>query len=91
MVDVQAPAQIGIQQGQAVQLTAQLTRQDRSKFNQQMTNFMVLPTSPKHVLKNGQLTFLEKGTAYVLASYEYKMDAQHSYHLFSAPVKVVVQ
>lgn len=91
VVDVQAPAQIGIQQGQAVQLTAQLTRQDRSKFNQQMTNFMVLPTSPKHVLKNGQLTFLEKGTAYVLASYEYKMDAQHSYHLFSAPVKVVVQ
>lgn len=91
MVDIQVPQTIKAQVNQAVQVTAQLTQQDQTQSSQEISNFLVLSGSPKYELKNGQLSFSEKGTAYVLAAYKYQIDPQNFYHIFSAPMKVVVK
>lgn len=91
VVDVQVPQNMKVQVNQAVQVTAQLTQQDQTQSSQEISNFLVLSDSPKYELKNGQLRFSEKGTAYVLAGYQYQIDPQNFYHIFSAPIKVVVK
>jgi len=91
MVDIQVPQTIKAQVNQAVQVTAQLTQQDQTQSSQEISNFLVLSGSPKYELKNGQLSFSEKGTAYILAAYKYQIDPQNFYHIFSAPMKVVVK
>lgn len=91
VVDVQVPETVKIQVNQPVQVTAQLTQQDRTQFKQVITDFMVLSGAPQHEFKNGQLIFSEKGTAYVLAGYKYQIDSQNFYQIFSAPMKIVVK
>lgn len=91
MVDIQVPQTIKAQVNQVVQVTAQLTQQDQTQSSQEISNFLVLSGSPKYELKNGQLSFSGKGTAYVLAAYKYQIDPQNFYHIFSAPMKVVVK
>lgn len=91
VVDIQVPQTLKIQENQPVQVTAQLTQQDRTQFKQVITDFMVLSGSPKYEFKNGQLHFFEKGTAYVLAGYKYQIDPQNFYQIFSAPMKIVVK
>lgn len=91
IVDIQAPKNVKVKAGQPVLLNAQLVQQDGAKLNQQLSNFVVLSGSAKHEIKNGQLSFSEKGTAYVLAGYKYQIDAQNFYQIFSAPIKVIIQ
>ena len=91
VVDVQVPQTVKIQVNQPVQVTAQLTQQDRTQFKHLITDFMVLSGAPQHEFKNGQLIFSEKGTAYVLAGYKYQIDSQNFYQIFSAPMKIVVK
>ena len=91
IVDIQAPKNVKVKVEQPVLLTAQLVQQDGVKLNQQLSNFVVLSGSAKHEIKNGQLSFSEKGTAYVLAGYKYQIDAQNFYQIFSAPIKVIIQ
>ncbi|KAF5297814.1 hypothetical protein FQR65_LT19672 [Abscondita terminalis] len=68
IVDIQAPKKLSkAKVGQAVLIDAQTTQQDGEKAKLQVNNFVVLAGSPKHELKNGQLRFVEQGTAYVLA------------------------
>lgn len=91
IVDIQAPKNIKAKVGQAVLIDAQTTQQDGEKAKLQVNNFVVLAGSPKYELKNGQLRFVEQGTAYVLAGYKYQIDPQNDYQIFSAPIKVVVK
>ena len=91
IVDIQAPKNVKVKVEQPVLLNAQLVQQDGVKLNQQLSNFVVLSGSAKHEIKNGQLSFSEKGTAYVLAGYKYQIDAQNFYQIFSAPIKVIIQ
>lgn len=91
IVDIQAPKNVKVKAEQPVLLNAQLVQQDGTKLNQQLSNFVVLSGSAKHEIKNGQLSFSEKGTAYVLAGYKYQIDAQNFYQIFSAPIKVIIQ
>lgn len=91
IVDIQAPKNVKVKAEQPVLLNAQLVQQDGAKLNQQLSNFVVLSGSAKHEIKNGQLSFSEKGTAYVLAGYKYQIDAQNFYQIFSAPIKVIIQ
>lgn len=91
IVDIQASKNVKVKVEQPVLLNAQLVQQDGAKLNQQLSNFVVLSGSAKHEIKNGQLSFSEKGTAYVLAGYKYQIDAQNYYQIFSAPIKVVVK
>jgi len=91
IVDIQAPKNVKVKVEQPVLLNAQLVQQDGVKLNQQLSNFVVLSGSAKHEIKNGQLSFSEKGTAYVLAGYKYQIDAQNYYQIFSAPIKVIIQ
>lgn len=91
VVDIQTPKNIKAKVGQAVLIDAQMTQQDGEKAKLQVNNFVVLAGSPKHELKNGQLSFVEQGTAYVLAGYKYQIDQQYDYHIFSSPIKVVVK
>ena len=91
IVDIQAPKNVKVKAEQPVLLNAQLVQQDGVKLNQQLSNFVVLSGSAKHEIKNGQLSFSEKGTAYVLAGYKYQIDAQNYYQIFSAPIKVIIQ
>ena len=91
IVDIQATKNVKVKAEQPVLLNAQLVQQDGVKLNQQLSNFVVLSGSAKHEIKNGQLSFSEKGTAYVLAGYKYQIDAQNFYQIFSAPIKVIIQ
>ena len=91
IVDIQAPKNVKVKVEQPVLLNAQLVQQDGAKRNQQLSNFVVLSGSAKYEIKNGQLSFSEKGTAYVLAGYKYQIDAQNYYQIFSAPIKVIIQ
>ncbi|MEF9994290.1 MAG: glycerophosphodiester phosphodiesterase family protein [Acinetobacter sp.] len=91
VVDVQVPQTVKIQVNQPVQVTAQLTQQDRTQFKHLITDFMVLSGAPKHEFKNGQLSFSEKGTAYVLAGYKYQIDSQNFYQIFSSPMSIVIK
>lgn len=91
IVDIQAPKNVKVKAGQPVLLNVQLVQQDGVKLNQQLSNFVVLSGSAKHEIKNGQLSFSEKGTVYVLAGYKYQIDAQNFYQIFSAPIKVIIQ
>lgn len=91
IVDIQAPKNIKAKVGQAVLIDAQTTQQDGEKAKLPVNNFVVLAGSPKYELKNGQLRFVEQGTAYVLAGYKYQIDPQNDYQIFSAPIKVVVK
>ena len=90
-MDIQAPKNIKAKVGQAVLIDAQTTQQDGEKAKLPVNNFVVLAGSPKYELKNGQLRFVEQGTAYVLAGYKYQIDPQNDYQIFSAPIKVVVK
>lgn len=91
IVDIQAPTNIKVKLNQPLQMDVQLQQQDGVKLRQQLNHFMVLSGSPRHELNNGQVSFSETGTAYVLANYKYQIDAQHYYQIFSAPIKVVVK
>ncbi|WP_089606325.1 glycerophosphodiester phosphodiesterase family protein [Acinetobacter piscicola] len=91
IVDVQVPQNMKAQVNQPVQLIAQLTQQDQTQSRQEIRDFLVLSGSPKYEFKNGQLSFSEKGTAYVLAGYKYQIDSQNFYQIFSAPMKIVVK
>jgi len=54
--------------------------------------YVVLGDSPAY--KNnpdGSLSFMEKGTAYILPGYQYKIDDTYHYSIFAAPVKVLVR
>ena len=91
IVDIQAPKSVTAKLDQPVFMNVQLKQQDGAALNAETDHFIVLAGSPKYELKNGQLYFLEKGTAYVLAGYKYPIDAQNFYQIFSAPVKVVLK
>lgn len=91
IVDIQVPQKIQVTLNQLVDIEAQLTQQDGLKLNKVLSQFIVLSGSPKHEFKNGQLSFSEKGTAYVLAGYKYQIDTQNFYQIFSSPIKVVVK
>lgn len=91
IVDIQAPKNVKVKAEQPVLLNVQLVQQDGVKLNQRLSNFVVLSGSAKHEIKNGQLSFSEKGTVYVLAGYKYQIDAQNFYQIFSAPIKVIIQ
>ena len=91
IVDIQAPKNAKVQMDQAVSMNIALKQQDGTELNHQTMNFMVLAGSPKHVYKNGQLFFVEKGTAYILAGYKYQIDPKNYYQIFSSPVKLVVK
>ena len=91
IVDIQAPTDIKVKVGQALNVNTQLRQQDRTELKQQAQQFIILSGSPKHEFKEGVLVFTEKGTAYVLAGYKYQIDQQYSYNIFSKPVKVQVQ
>lgn len=91
IVDIQAPKSAQVQRGNPVSMNVELKQQDGQELNEVTDHFVVLAGSPQYEFKSGQLYFLEKGTAYILAGYKYQMDAQNYYQIFSTPVKVTVK
>ncbi len=91
IVDIQAPKSAQVQMNIPVSMNVQLKQQDGTQLKYKTENFVVLAGSPQHTFKNGQLYFLEKGTAYILAGYKYQMDSKNYYQIFSAPTKLVIR
>ena len=91
IVDIQAPTTLKLKVGQVLAMEVQLKQQDGTVLKEQAQQFMVLEGSPAYKTQTGSLSFTEPGTAYVLAGYQYQIDSQYFYHIFSKPVKVTIQ
>ena len=90
VVDVQANTQMNMKVGQASAIPLSLKAQNGARLKALATHFIVLQGSPNYKVHNGQLVFVEAGTAYVLAAYQYQIDAQNAYYLYSQPIKIIV-
>ncbi|MER8211186.1 glycerophosphodiester phosphodiesterase family protein [Acinetobacter baumannii] len=77
--------------GKPVEINAEIQTQIGTKSNYLVKNMLVLPNSAKYT-QNGQgLTFTEKGTAYVMPSYQYTMAPNYTYTIYAKPVTVTIQ
>lgn len=91
VINIEAKPAISVRVGQPLNVELTLTRQNGENFKEKMNEFIVLPESPQHEIKEGRVNFLKTGTAYVLAGYKYHIDAQRHYSIFSKPIKIVVK
>ena len=91
LVDVQAKNLLKVRVGQTVIMPLDLKAQNGTMSKMVATDYIVLKHSPAYTLKNNQLTFMEKGTAYILAGYKYLIDSKFYYYLYSKPIKVQIQ
>ena len=91
IVDIQAPTALKLKVGQTLAMDVQLKQQDGMVQKGQAQQFIVLDGSPAYKTQAGSLSFTEPGIAYVLAGYQYQIDSQYFYHIFSKPVKVTIK
>ena len=78
--------------GQPLKLSANLTPRVGAVYTENANRYVVLSNSPAHQSNaDGTVSFSEKGTAYVLPGYQYKIDDNYHYSIFAAPVKVTIQ
>lgn len=90
-VKINTPRQISAKVGQTVQLSGEKINQVGKSSPQSFNTMLVLPGSAKYT-KNGQaVSFGEKGTAYVMPSYQYTIAPNYSYTLYGQPVTVTIQ
>ncbi len=87
-----APA-VNVKVGQKFYINAELQTQDGHSIKSKANQYIVLGASPNYVQSSQKdtLTFKSKGQAYVLAGYQYHIDQQNSYTIFTAPIMVNIQ
>nr|WP_174507131.1 glycerophosphodiester phosphodiesterase family protein [Acinetobacter sp. Marseille-Q1620] len=93
IVDIKTAAAVTVKSGQKFYINAELKTQDGTQFKGKANQYIVLSDSPSHQFspKKDAITFTSKGTAYVLAGYRYQIDQQYFYHIFTGPIKVIIE
>ena len=91
VVDIQAASNAKLNINQALDIDVTLKQQNGEQFKTTAQRFIVLKGAPEHILKEGKLFFLAKGTAYVMAEHRYMMDNKDAYFIYSSPIKVSIQ
>lgn len=91
VVKIKTPRQITATVGQPLQITGQkLTQLGQSSY-QSFNTMLVLPGSAKYSLNGQSVSFSERGTAYVMPSYQYTIAPNFTYTIYAKPVTVTIQ
>lgn len=93
IVDIKTATSVTVKAGQKFYINAELKAQDGTILKGKANQYIVLAGSPNYKMtaKKDAITFTQKGTAFVLAGYQYHIDNQYFYNIFTAPVRVSVQ
>jgi len=92
VVKLKVPAQVNASIGKPVSIKGEKITQKGQVSNITLSQMLLLPTSGKYSQNaQGQLSFSEKGTAYVMPSYTYNIDTTSQYTIYAPPVQVNVQ
>ncbi len=92
VVKLKVPAQVNASIGKPVSIKGEKITQKGQVSNITFSQMLLLPTSGKYSQNaQGQLSFSEKGTAYVMPSYTYNIDTTSQYTIYAPPVQVNVQ
>ena len=90
-VKLKTASQLTTTVGKPVEINAEIQTQIGEKSNYIIKNMLVLPNSAKYSQNGQSLTFTEKGTAYVMPSYQYTMAPNYTYTIYAKPVTVTIQ
>lgn len=91
VVKLNAPKQVVAKVGEPLSIAGQLQNQIGQRQDYVFKQMLVLPSSAKYNQSGQAVTFTEKGTAYVMPSYQHQIAPNYSYTLYAEPVTVTVQ
>ncbi|WOE32692.1 MULTISPECIES: glycerophosphodiester phosphodiesterase family protein [unclassified Acinetobacter] len=91
VVKLHTANQIKATVGQPLEIKGEIETQVGKKSPYTVKNMLVLPNSAAHTSSGQTIRFTEKGTAYVLPSYQYNIAPNYSYTIYAQPVTVNIQ
>jgi len=91
VVKLNTPKQLNATAAQALEIPGEIQTQVGSKSSYIFKNMLVLPGSAKYTQNGQNVTFSEKGTAYVMPRYDYTIAPNYTYTLYAEPLTVTIQ
>jgi len=91
VVKLNTPKQLNATAAQALEIPGEIQTQVGGKSSYIFKNMLVLPGSAKYTQNGQSVTFVEKGTAYVMPRYDYTIAPNYTYTLYAEPLTVTIQ